>query len=180
MISGGPGTDWLSESGDVNFVLTNSLLTGLGTDSLNTIESAWLIGGDGNNKIDAAAFTVGMVRLVGGKGNDYLIGGSNADELYGGEGNDILVGRDGDDKLYGESGVDVLFGEAGADYLDGGGDGSRDTLYGGTGGDTFIEHGTWDRRFVYDPASMTWRWVSIYTPEDDFLDFNTAEDRRVF
>src|SRR5205814_2246459 len=48
-IYGGSGTDELVESGDVNFVLSNAKLTGLGTDTLSSIETARLTGGAGDN-----------------------------------------------------------------------------------------------------------------------------------
>jgi Ca2+-binding RTX toxin-like protein len=74
---GGADIDYLIESGNVNFVLTNTSLTGKGVDSLTTIERAYLKGGEGNNTLNAAAFTLGAVTLNGGEGNDSLIGGAN-------------------------------------------------------------------------------------------------------
>jgi Ca2+-binding RTX toxin-like protein len=50
------GNDTLVETGDVNFVLTDTSLTGLGTDVLIGIENASLTGGAGGNVIDASAF----------------------------------------------------------------------------------------------------------------------------
>jgi Ca2+-binding RTX toxin-like protein len=74
---GGADIDYLIESGNVNFVLTNTSLTGKGVDSLTTIERAYLKGGEGNNTLNAAAFTLGAVTLNGGEGNDTLVGGTN-------------------------------------------------------------------------------------------------------
>lgn len=64
-INGGYGTDRVVESGNVNFILTNTSLTGNGTDSLSSIEAATLTGGSDNNNINASAFTLGSVTLDG-------------------------------------------------------------------------------------------------------------------
>ena len=64
---GGAGTDRVIESGDVNFVLTNASLTGVGTDTLVSVEQVSLTAAaSGNNTINASAFTAGPVTLVGG------------------------------------------------------------------------------------------------------------------
>lgn len=109
---GGAGTDRLQESGDVDFKLTNTALTGLGTDSLktNTIETVRLTGGAGNNRLDASGFTLGSVTLDGGEGNDVLLGGTKDDSLIGGGGRDLLVGGTGIDVLNGNAGDDILIG----------------------------------------------------------------------
>jgi Ca2+-binding RTX toxin-like protein/cyclophilin family peptidyl-prolyl cis-trans isomerase len=141
-IKGGAGTDRLVEAGDVNFVLKDNQLTGLGTDSLAQLEAASLTGGPGNNVINASAFTKGFVLLFGGEGNDSLTGGSGHDSLVGGLGNDTLVGNDGSDTLRGSEGDDVLMGGAGPDGLSGaagndilvGGD-DNDVGFGGSGDD---------------------------------------------
>lgn len=93
-LNGGAGTDFLFESGNVNFVLTNTKLTGNGTDILSSIERASLFGGDGNNKLDATSFS-GDVSFFGGNGNDTLLGGSNNDDFDGGAGNDLINGGAG-------------------------------------------------------------------------------------
>ncbi|MFM9965524.1 MAG: beta strand repeat-containing protein [Planctomycetaceae bacterium] len=138
-LNGLGGTDRLVESANANFKLTNSKLTGVGTDKLFSIERAALTGGNGNNKLDASAFTAGDVTLSGGNGNDTLIGGSGADALLGGDGKDSLVGGAGadtliggfgNDTLKGGEGNDLLIGGDGADSVDGG---SSDGLLGDTG-----------------------------------------------
>lgn len=93
---GGAGVDRLVESGNLNFTLTATKLTGLGTDTLTSIDEAWLTGGIGNNTLDASAFA-GNVTLQGGNGNDSLIGGSGNDLLDGGLGTDTLNGGPGSD-----------------------------------------------------------------------------------
>ncbi|MUG95780.1 hypothetical protein F7734_26855 [Scytonema sp. UIC 10036] len=142
-IDGGDGFDVLNESADVNFTLTNTQLTGLGTDTLSNIERISLTGGVGNNTIDASAFSLGNVYLYGGAGNDTINGSTAIDYLYGQDGNDILNGHASNDYLYGATGDDTLNGDAGNDYLYGqdgndiikGGIGN-DNVFGGLGDDT--------------------------------------------
>jgi Ca2+-binding RTX toxin-like protein len=107
-IDGGDGIDWLEEFGNVNFILTNTTLTGLGTDSFTSIENALLVGRVGNNIIDAKNFTLGSVNLFGGEGNDLLIGGSRNDSLFGEGGNDTLAGKLGNDIIDGGTGTDIV------------------------------------------------------------------------
>ena len=136
-IQGGAGTDLLIESGDVDFVLTNTTLDGgLGTDSLLTIENVSLTGGEGDNTIDASEFTKGAVTLIGGLGNDTLSGGTSNDAISGQDGDDELSGGKGNDTLLGGFGSDALNGDAGNDLLIGGFD--DDTLNGGDGRDTAV------------------------------------------
>ncbi|MBD2548141.1 hypothetical protein H6G65_00775 [Microcystis elabens FACHB-917] len=107
---GGDGIDELQEQGDVNFTLSDSQLTGLGTDSLTSIERVSLSGGSGNNTLDASAFTRGPVALSGGAGDDHLIGpreagtghwpwGFYANRFTGGPGNDTFTGGVGSDAI---------------------------------------------------------------------------------
>ena len=106
-LDGGTSDDRLVEVGDVNFVLSNTALTGFGTDILVGIEFASLDGGASGNRIDASAFT-GQSILRGNAGNDTLIGGSGADILRGGDGNDVLTGGLGNDQLIGNLGDDTV------------------------------------------------------------------------
>jgi Ca2+-binding RTX toxin-like protein len=146
-LDGGAGTDQVTESDNVNFKLTNAGLTGLGADTLLSVEKAFLAGGSGANVLDAAAFS-GTVRLSGGSGDDTLVGGAGADELDGGGGNDTLFGNDGDDELEGDDGTDQLFGGNGNDVLNGAAAGDPEAatdvnhLDGGPGFDTITAVGT--------------------------------------
>ncbi|MBD2463594.1 calcium-binding protein [Oscillatoria sp. FACHB-1407] len=88
-ITGGAGTDTIVESGDVNFTLTDTALTGLGTDVLAGIEVAQLTGGAGANTFDTTAFT-GNTTLNGGAGNDLFITGAGNDTIDGGDGIDTF------------------------------------------------------------------------------------------
>ncbi|MFN6487676.1 DUF4347 domain-containing protein [Nostoc sp. DedQUE02] len=142
VLDGGNGTDSLNESGDVNFTLTNSQLSGLGNDTLISIEKITLTGGITDNILDASGFTLGSVSLYGGAGNDNLFGGSKNDYLYGQDDSDRLIGNAGNDYLYGGNSDDTLDGGVGNDslYGDNGGDrliggAGNDYLYGGAGDD---------------------------------------------
>lgn len=137
-VNGGAGVDTISESANVDFALTSSSLTGTGTDTLIGIERAILVGGSGDNQIDASLFTgpgIEGVLLLGGSGNDVLIGSPHVDQLNGSAGNDTLLGSGDRDTLRGGSGSDVLNGGSGNDLIVGQG-GSGDVLTGGTGDDT--------------------------------------------
>ena len=98
-ITGGGGTDTVAETFDANFTLTNSslIIARIGsntsfTESLTDIDQADLTGGNSGNIIDASAFNLGSVTLIGGTGNDSLLGGSGNDFLTGGGGRDTLDG----------------------------------------------------------------------------------------
>lgn len=104
-IVGGLQLDTLIETADVNFRLTNSQLTGLGTDTLSGLDAAVLTGGAGANLIDASGFSK-VVTLNGLDGNDTLLGGTAADRIDGGNGNDRLTGGAGANTLFGGDGVD--------------------------------------------------------------------------
>ncbi|TXT22288.1 MAG: Cadherin domain-containing protein putative calcium-binding protein, partial [Planctomycetota bacterium] len=56
-IDGGDGTDTVSETGDVNFTLTNTSLVGIGTDTLSALEVAILTGGAGSNVFNVSGWT---------------------------------------------------------------------------------------------------------------------------
>jgi Ca2+-binding RTX toxin-like protein len=125
-IDGGGGTDKLIESGDVSFTLTDAALTGLGSDTLASIERGQLAGGIAANTIDASGFSGSVVLsggrgddiLVGGAGNDRLRGSSGVDTLTGGAGGDVLRAGDGDDSLDSADtvgGNDSLFADQGLD-----------------------------------------------------------------
>lgn len=69
---------------------------------------------------------VGILRVLGGDGDDFITGNAAANEIFGGGGNDQLTGGGGDDSLSGEAGDDLLLGLAG-----------NDALVGGTGDDIY-------------------------------------------
>ena len=55
--TGGAGSDAIVESGDTNFTLGATQLTGNGTDSFTSMYISYLIGGQGYNRLDVAGFT---------------------------------------------------------------------------------------------------------------------------
>jgi Ca2+-binding RTX toxin-like protein len=132
---GGDGIDTVLQNVDDDQTLTDTTLTGRGTDTLDSIEDAQITGGASDNVLDATDFT-GTTVIKGQDGDDVISGGHNDDELHGGTGDDILNGNDGDDSLYGGDGKDTLNGNDGDDSLYGReGD---DMLDGGLGNDTLI------------------------------------------
>jgi Ca2+-binding RTX toxin-like protein len=96
-LDGGEGWNKVVQQAASNQDLTNSTLTGQGTDTLVSIYTAKLTAGVLGNTLDASAFTRGSVELVGGPGADTLIGSPQNDRLEGMAGNDTLDGRAGDD-----------------------------------------------------------------------------------
>ena len=134
ILSGGMGTDLLHgelgtdtqvEETDAAFVVVNrTAIVGVGAffgaEAFGSgIDRVMIIGGAGNNFIDASASNR-PVNLQGGAGNDILLGGSANDSLFGGEGDDVLNGNGGHDMLDGGGNNDVLTGGSGNDSLDGG------------------------------------------------------------
>jgi Ca2+-binding RTX toxin-like protein len=168
-IRGGSGDDVLNGEWDNDSIE--------GGDGFNTIRGGYsydndtLIGGSGTDYIYGGP---GTDRLEGRGGNDALHGEGDTDHLFGGEGTDVLAGGDGSDYLYGEGGQDFLYGdgynswEYGHDHLDGGHDYITDYLYGGGGGDTFVQHMSW--RPVYYGGYPYLRQVD----EDSITDFGTT------
>lgn len=156
---GGAGIDRIREAGDVNFALTNVLLTQytnlkviVSRDTLNLIELAELSGGSSRNLFDLQGFTEGLgTTIIGnnghdvvygspatdsvitGTGHDLVYGNGGADIIYTGSGNDTIYGGDGGDILGGQNGNDVVNGEAGNDILIGAA--GLDTLNGGADND---------------------------------------------
>ncbi len=141
IIEGGAGTNTIYYVDDGNFVLTNTKLvitdsSGTQTVTIHNVQQALLVGGAGNNNLDASQFTLGTVYLFGMGGDDLLIGGYGNDYLYGGDGNDVLYGGAGADNLYGNDGNDTLNG-CGSINTTLGADGN-DNLRGGAGNDTYV------------------------------------------
>ena len=125
-LDGGAGTDTLIVTGVENVVLTETSLTGAGSDALSLIELVKLTVNVSalTSSIDASEFS----------GNVSLTGGNGADTLKGGRGNDSILGGGGNDDLHGGAGLDTIDGGAGHDCLHG--DAGNDKLLGSTGNDT--------------------------------------------
>lgn len=145
LLEGGPDADYRIETIRSHVTVTDTGITGLGTDTirgdLTLIALIVDIRVNRGLRLNARDFN-SPITLVGGAANDTLTGGMQSDVLVGGPGNDRLTGRGGNDSLFGESGNDHLYGGAGADGLSGGenndtlfGEGGTDRLSGGPGSD---------------------------------------------
>jgi hypothetical protein len=169
-IDGGAGSDTISSSDDADFTLGDArLLRSDGASfALTSIEVARLVGGAGDNTLDASAFSgttyltggAGSNVLRGGSGLNYVVEGGNADftltdARLTGVGSDALTniqrawltGGPGDNVLdaTGFAGQVLLAGGAGNDTLRAGPGGGvllggpgNDTLAGGAGRDVLI------------------------------------------
>lgn len=132
--NGGDGVDTVMAVGDTDFLLSDTLLVGNGTDSFSGIEQFILEGGAGNNRLDASGFTLGSVTLLGGDGSDTVLGGSQPDALMGGDGNDELMGGLGDDELdCGGGDADMIVEAGNADFV------LTDTSLSGLGDDALFD-----------------------------------------
>ena len=85
------------------------------------IDIANVIGGSGNDVIDASLATGFDHVLYGMAGDDTLTGSDGNDSLYGGLGNDSLYGLAGNDTLIGGDGNDLLQGGQDDDFINGDG-----------------------------------------------------------
>ncbi len=108
-LNGGGGTgDLLIETSNASLiVLSRSTLNGIGSDTVAGFEGAILTGGNGDNTIDASAFT-GTTSLTGGGGADALLAGAGLSTLDGGTGNDTLTGGKSNDLLFGGDDSDLI------------------------------------------------------------------------
>jgi Ca2+-binding RTX toxin-like protein len=115
---GGDGYDTLQDVGKSMVLLNNTTYITDGVESLNHgVESFTIWGTDGNNTIDASAWTGAGITVYGGAGNDTIKGGAGNDTLHGGDGEDIVEGNGGHDLLFGNIGDDTLRGGDGNDTL---------------------------------------------------------------
>jgi CSLREA domain-containing protein len=177
LIIGGGGIDILFETADVDFTLSASGMTGLGSDTLIQVERAVLNGGDSDNRITVEESFIGDVTLDGGFGNDTLIAGSGNDVVIDSGGNDDIDGGTGNDTLLGGSGRDSIAGGFGNDFLFGlGGSGDRltggpglDYIHGGAGADKLFESTTAYSSVVATDLTLTLTDSSLTGLGDDIL-----------
>jgi len=92
----------------------------------------WLLGGQGNDQIDATAST-GHNILHGNLGNDTLSAGAGGDTLRGGQGDDVIHAGTGDDWISGDLGNNTIYGGQGSDIFHAGA--GHDTINGWHAGD---------------------------------------------
>lgn len=130
---GGDGADQIQGGANFNQVNGNK---GEDTITGRSIVGDWLLGGQGDDRIDASAST-GRNVLNGNLGNDTVTAGVGDDIVRGGQGNDVLRGGAGNDMMFGDRGDDVITGGAGADtfYFSAAGGQDRITDFTGAEGD---------------------------------------------
>jgi Ca2+-binding RTX toxin-like protein len=171
-MDGGAGDDWMDGGADNDSMTGNTgndtMLGGAGVDSVNGVAGNDLLdGGDGNDALDGG---LGDDIVFGGLGNDRVLGNAGRDLLLGGAGLDALNGGNDDDILVADvvAGADVGDPYANFEAIHDGwllpgsynarvdnmiaslldssmvsGDGSKETLVGGSGLDWFL----------FDPAA---------------------------
>jgi Ca2+-binding RTX toxin-like protein len=108
---GGAGLDSIVGGAGFNQVNGN---TGDDTILGHSAVGDWLLGGQGNDSIDASAST-GANIINGNLGADTLVGGSGPDSLRGGQGDDLIRAGSGADWLSGDLGNNTIYGGQGAD-----------------------------------------------------------------
>jgi Ca2+-binding RTX toxin-like protein len=114
-VDGGGGADAVGASGGDTITLTDASITFTGSGGaigLISIEIALLVGSEGDDVLDASAFT-GTAWLQGHAGNDRLISGKGNDLLEGGDADDVFVFRQ--DMV---ADLDTVAGGKGNDTLD--------------------------------------------------------------
>ena len=136
----GGGDDTFYTKGSHSWTITNSSVSG-GSDNYTVTgcEHMWIVGGDGDDVLDASTFT-GTVDLYGKGGNDTLKAGSGDANLYGDDGNNLLIGQNGNDYLYCLEGRDTLTGGGGNDRIVSGNGGGE--IHGDGGNDSIDASGT--------------------------------------
>ncbi len=131
-LDGGTGSDRFFVFSNHNITLTDTQVTGDGTDAIALLEYAHLTGDNQSNIIDATSATEISTLVKGNGGYDTLRGGDKNDTILGGYGNDVLIGNGGDDILNGQGGSDRIFVTSDNDLT------LTDTQVTGDGTDTII------------------------------------------
>ncbi len=149
-LDGGIGTNTLRESGNVNFTLTNTSLSGVGTDKLANLQVANLTGGTSSNTFTASGWT-GAGSLIGGGGTgDTIAASKNVSFTLANAG---LQTTDGMNLSLSGFGKATLTGGAGGNTFTVGGWTGIGTLSGGGGTDTLVA--TRDANMTLTTTSLT-------------------------
>jgi Ca2+-binding RTX toxin-like protein len=121
---GGDGNDSIVGGADFNRVNGNR-----GDDTIigHSVTGDWLLGGQGNDLIDATGST-GHNIINGNLGNDTMRGGDYGDTLRGGQGDDTIVAGAGNDLIFGDLGNNTITGGGGADTFHGGNGAALDVI----------------------------------------------------
>ena len=192
-VAGGLGTDTVQQVGTTQ-TLSDTLLTGQGTDSLSGIERAVLGSSGAAVNIDASAFS-GQTTLTGSINNDLFIGAQGSDSIDGGSGTFDAIEQNADvnmtltNNLLTGVGNDALAGIEAATLVAGNGDnlldasgftGSRVSLVAGSGADTLhpangstgddLDGGLGTDRLVHTATAAT------ITLTDDSLAYSIGPD----
>ncbi|MBI1311547.1 hypothetical protein GC176_09595, partial [bacterium] len=170
-LNGGSGNDLIREFFSGNVTLTNSMMTGRGTDTVISAERAMLTGGGAAQLIDLSAFfTAGLTSSIinAGGGDDTILATDGGDIINGGGGSDLIIANGADDRVFGGSGADTVNGGAGNDFIKGLG-GSGDQLIGGPGNDTLNGGRGVDRVIASADADFTLTVSSLTGDGNDVL-----------
>ena len=133
-VNGTSGNDRINICG--TSVIVRGLAAQVTVDGAEPSNDSLVVEGlDGNDTINASAFSAGTINLVidGGTGNDTIAGSAGSDLLIGGDGNDVITGGAGNDT--------ALLGAGNDQSTWNPGDGS-DMVEGQDGSDTLIFNGS--------------------------------------
>jgi Ca2+-binding RTX toxin-like protein len=108
---------------------SNTIVGGLGADTLRSGYNDTIEGGDGTDVLYGHG-TGGEEEVYGNLGDDKAYGRAGSDLVFGGQGDDSIFGGSAPDTDYSEAGDDLIYGNKGNDVVYG--QGGDDTLYGGT------------------------------------------------
>jgi Ca2+-binding RTX toxin-like protein len=112
--------------------------------------------------------------IIGNAADNYIVAFGGNDTIDGGYGDDTIYGDlhpfqlPGNDTIEGGFGNDFLHGDGGIDNLSGG----QDTLTGGSGGDSFVWHSTYDTTLAGQSADIV---TDFNRAEGDLLDFSVID-----
>ena len=157
-VNGGAGTDYLYGVNAYDWSIN------LGTASIE-----WMSAGFGNDTINAATQTIGVI-VFGNGGDDTITGSGFADTLWAGAGNDTVNGGNGDDVIVGGGGADALSSGDGNDQIYT--DGADASLDGGNGTDAL--HITGGSGMTVNLATTHFEWVIDYAGGADTLNAASA------
>ena len=132
-LDGGIGTNTLTESGNVNFTLTNTSLVGVGTDALAKLQVANLTGGISANTFTVSGWTRAGTFVGGGGTGDTIVASKNVNFMLS---NAVLQTTDGMSLSLSGITKATLTGGTGNNSFTVGGWTGMGTLTGGSGTDT--------------------------------------------
>src|SRR5207248_122909 len=117
------GTFYVGGTGGADNVILVKDNSGATVVTLNGVSTTYagghiiVLGGGGDDTIDASKTINALLEAYGGSGNDVILGGGIGDILVGGDGNDSISGNKGRDLIIGGNGADTLLGDQDNDIL---------------------------------------------------------------